>query len=132
MSERTPELEFMSELMIALGQHPSLTIWRQNCGKIPIRDRAGKVVRKFDAGPPNGAADISGYVKPEGWRVEIEVKAADGKQSKAQQIFERNVTDGGCIYVLVAFDEALGMRLNLKLAVEAVEKAIWIRKAIAC
>lgn len=121
---KTPELEYMRQLMLALGTHHDVRIWRQNCGQIPVRDHTGKVLRVFDAGPPNGAADISGFVRPEGWRLEIETKAAKGKPSKAQQIFARNVAAGGCVYVLVGYEADRTVEENVHCAVDQVERAI--------
>lgn len=129
MAESTLELEFQRQIMLALGRHRSITVWRQNCGQIPIRDRTGKVIRMFDAGPPNGAADLSGFVKPEGWRLEIEVKAAKGKRSKAQEIFARNVESGGCVYVLASYDEKLEMNENVERAVGGLERALLARRS---
>ena len=34
MSEH--ELAFMKRLLLALGRHPSLRVWRQNVGHVPI------------------------------------------------------------------------------------------------
>lgn len=126
---RLSELDFMRLVMLALGRRSDMTVWRQNCGQIAIRDRAGKVVRYFDAGPPNGAGDISGFIRPEGWRLEIEVKAAGGKRSKAQEIFAQIVSSGGCVYVLTRFDPELDEKVNVGRAVRDVEHAIALRRA---
>ncbi len=129
MSEH--ELAFMKRLLLALGRHPSLRIWRQNVGHVPIRDARGQVVRVFNAGPPAGAADLSGYVRPEGWRLEIEVKGDATTLRHEQEIFARNVTTGGCVYVLVRNDADRTLETNLSTAVSEVEQAIARRRA-AC
>jgi hypothetical protein len=125
------ELAFMKRLLLALGRHPSLRIWRQNVGHVPIRDERGRVVRVFNAGPPPGAADLSGYVRPEGWRLEIEVKGDATPLRPEQEIFARNVAAGGCVYVLVRYDAAQSLEANLSAAVADVERAIARRRA-AC
>ena len=122
------ELELMRKIMLALGQHPSLKLWRQNVGQVPVRDRTGKVLRIFDAGPPNGAADLSGFISPEGWRLEIEVKT-DTKRSEDQERWAAAVTAGGCVYVLADFDPALDLDANVRRAVDLVELAIAERRA---
>lgn len=127
-SEIPLELDFMSELMLALGRHPDVTLWRQNVGKVVVRNRAGKALRTFNAGPPKGAADISGFVKPEGWRLEIETKGARGKRSEDQERFANNVTRGGCIYVLADYQRDLDLETNVKRAVALVEAAIAERR----
>ena len=58
-------------LRVALTRElPALRLWRQPSGRVPAL-RGGVV-----EGAPNGAADLSGIVRPEGWRVEVEVKGA--------------------------------------------------------
>ncbi len=125
------EVVFMRHLLLALGRHPSLRVWRQNVGHVPVRDARGRVVRVFNAGPPKGAADLSGYVCPEGWRLEIEVKADQTPLRPEQETFARNVRRGGCVYVLVREDEAQSLEANLADAVSSVEHAIAERRA-AC
>lgn len=99
------EIPFMRLLMLALGRVRGLRIWRQNVGNIPIRDRTGKVQRIFSAGPPNGAADITGIMAG-GVRLEIEVKAAKGKASPEQQAWRRMIEAHGGVYIVAQYDEA--------------------------
>ncbi|MGH7294511.1 MAG: hypothetical protein ACRELB_06255, partial [Polyangiaceae bacterium] len=106
------ESEFMKRLMLVLGRRPDMRIWRQNVGSIPVRDDHGRVVRVFHTGVPNGAADISGYVRPEGWRLEVEVKGAGGTPSHEQEVFGRLVAQGGCVYALVTYDAARSLPEN--------------------
>ena len=122
------EIEFMKRVMLALGSGQSIRLWRQNVGQVPVRDHSGKVLSIFDAGPPNGAADISGVVIPEGWRLEIEVKAAKGKRSKDQEQWAENVERWGCVYVLVDYDPALDIEANVELAQRKVRHTIEKRR----
>lgn len=117
------EIPFMRELMLALGTNPALRIWRQNTGKVPVRDRTGKVVRVFDPGVPNGAADISGIVRSSGRRIEIETKASDGEQSDDQKNWQRMIETFGGIYVLVTYDETLSLQQNIDNAVALILNA---------
>jgi hypothetical protein len=94
------EQEFMTHLMIELSTHQSLRVWRQNCGSVPVRDRSGKTVRVFRAGPPAGAPDIVGIAYPSGCMVGIEVKWGRGKVSDAQLSFQRMLEHMGGIYYL--------------------------------
>jgi len=114
------EIPFMKHVMLALGALPSIRVWRQNCGQIPVRDRTGKVVRVFDPGPPNGAADLSGIVFGSGRRLEIELKDADGEQSDDQRRWEAFIRRAGGVYVLVSYDPSLDLDANVAAAVEAV------------
>lgn len=130
-TKREAENEFQAQIMLALGTHPSVKIWRQNVGEVPVRDRTGKVLRIFDAGPPNGAADISGFVRPEGWRLEIEVKAAKSKRSDDQEKWARNMVAGGCVYLLAEYDDAFDMQLNVQRVVAELEHLIRSRRVAA-
>jgi hypothetical protein len=114
--------------MLALGRRPDMRIWRQNVGSIPVRDERGRVVRVFHTGVPKGAADISGYVRPEGWRLEIEVKGPGGVRSPEQEWFARLITQGGCVYALVAYDESRSMAENVAAGVRLVEAALAERR----
>ncbi len=122
------ELAFMRRLMLALGRRPDMRIWRQNVGSIPIRDEHGRVLRVFHTGVPKGAADISGYVRPEGWRLEIEVKDARGVRTPQQETFARLVTQGGCVYALVVYDAGRSMSENVAAGARLVEAAIAERR----
>jgi hypothetical protein len=122
------EHEFMRRLMLALGRRRDMRVWRQNVGSIAIRDESGRIVRVFHAGPPKGAADLSGYVRPEGWRLEVEIKGPDGEVRPEQEVFARNVIAGGCVYVLVAYDNAESMNANVTAAVQEIEAAIRKRR----
>jgi hypothetical protein len=122
------ETAFMRRLLLALGRRADMRIWRQNVGTVPVRDRTGRTQRVFSSGVPKGAADLSGYVRPEGWRLEIEVKGPGGRRSPEQETFARLVTAGGCVYALVAYDTAHAMADNVARGVRAVEAAIAIRR----
>ena len=119
----------MRRLLLVLGRRPDMRLWRQNVGSVPVRDRAGQTLRVFHSGIPNGAADLSGYLRPEGWRLEIEVKGPGGRLRPAQESFARNVTQGGCVYALVGYHAGLSLDANLALAVRVVEEAIARRRA---
>ena len=117
------EIPFMKHVMLALGARSEFRVWRQNCGQIPVRDRTGKVLRVFDPGPPNGAADLSGIVFGSGRRLEIELKASDGVQSDDQRRWQAFIERAGGVYVLVAYDSAFDLEQNVEAAVASVLRA---------
>lgn len=137
MTRRTPaaasytpdEMEFLDALKLGLGAHPSLRWWRQNCGAVPIRNLAGKVERYFHAGPPTGAADLSGIVRPEGWRLEVELKSPKGRRSPEQIAWGEFITTSGGVYALVAYDASLSMPENVAAGSALVLAAIEARRA---
>lgn len=95
------EFAFQQRLLLALGRRRDMVVYRQNVGTVLVRDSRGKVQRTFRAGPPRGASDISGIVRPEGWRLEIECKAPTGKRSKEQERWAGMVEAAGGVYALV-------------------------------
>ena len=122
------EIEFTKRLLIALSSVRGVRVHRQNCGQIPVRNNRGEVVRYFDAGPPNGAADISGWVAPEGWRLEVELKVGRRKRSREQEAWARVVESSGCVYALCVYDENASVDKNVDFAVLAVRDAIKARR----
>jgi hypothetical protein len=125
------EGDFMRRLMLALGRRPDMRIWRQNVGSVPVRNALGRIERVFHTGVPRGAADLSGYVRPEGWRLEIEVKGPGGARSPEQETFARLVTAGGCVYALVAYDASRSLSENIAAGVRVVEQAVAARRRIS-
>jgi hypothetical protein len=123
------ELDLMRHLLLALGRRPDVRLWRQNVGRIPVRDAQGRVLRVFSTGTPRGAADLTGYVRPEGWRLEIEVKGPGGVLRPEQATFARLVTLGGCVYALVTYDPARSPAENVAAGVRQVEAAIAARRS---
>lgn len=118
------ELEFMDRLKLRLGAHPSLRWWRQNVGSVPVRNERGKVMRVFHAGPPNGASDLSGIVRPEGWRLEVELKSATGSRSPEQIRWADFITTSGGVYTCAGYDPGLSLAENVEIAAAAVLAAI--------
>lgn len=114
MTEQT----FQNELMMYLSRDfASIRFWRQPAGVIPAK-RGGAV-----KAAPNGAADITGIVRPEGWRVEIECKADGGRQSAAQRNWEQFIRASGGIYVLAVHDDEEDMATNCaRVSIEIVEQ----------
>jgi hypothetical protein len=127
VEERTDEMEYMQQLRLALGRHPDLVLFRQNAGEVPVRDRTGKTLRIF-YGAPNGAGDLSGWTRPDGIHIEVELKSAKGRQRKEQVIREHNLAAGGAIYVLCQYDAAISMGANVELAVLKIVGAIRERR----
>lgn len=122
------EKTFQNLVLLAMGTVGFLRLWRQNCGAVPIRDRAGRTERVFHAGPPAGAADLSGIVIPEGWRVEIEIKASGGKRTKKQEHWAEFIRASGGVYVLLKYDASIDVGANVWRARAAIEQAVAERR----
>ncbi len=118
------ELEFQAAFMLAIGRRNDIRIWRQNTGSVPVRNTSGIVLRYFHAGPPTGAADLSGIVRPEGWRLEIEMKSATGTRSVEQTRWADMIVAAGGVYALIAYDATASPALNVERGVAIVLDAI--------
>jgi hypothetical protein len=127
----TNEVTFTKKLIPALGRIAGVRAWRQNCGEIPVRDAHGNVVRVFHPGPPDGAADITGGVKPEGWRLEIELKMPGEKRTQKQERWAAFCADMGFVYVLYTYSAAYSLEANLLAASDAVQDALAARRSRA-
>lgn len=124
------EQPFMKALMVALGARSDMRVWRTNTGTVEVFKR-GRIVGTFSAGPPPGKADLSAIVAPEGWVLEIETKGEDTETLEAQEHWAAMIRSKGGIYVRVRSDSAISMDLNVANAVNAIEHAIFAKRA-AC
>ena len=87
------ESDLVQSILLAFGSRRDMRIWRANCGV--ARTKTGALVR---FGVP-GQADISGILI-DGRRIEIECKSLTGKQTKAQQNWQKMILGMRGIYIL--------------------------------
>ncbi len=114
----------MRSLLLALGSRSDVRLWRQNVGRIPLRNESGDMARVFHAGPPRGAADLSGIIRPEGWRLEVEVKAAGGTRTHEQVRWAEFIRSSGGVYLLAQLDPELTTQDNVGRVVAALDAAL--------
>ena len=117
------ETTFMNELLLALSRGLPVRCWRQNAGVFKLR---GDGVAK---GAPEGAADITGVVVPEGWRLEVEVKSATGRLRPAQVRWAGWCAAWGAVHAVVQYDAAQSPAANVGRGVDLVRAAIAARRA---
>jgi len=102
--EAVSEAQVQFQILSLWGAHPRLRIARMNTGAAVLK---GRFVR---FGVP-GTADIVGLIAPTGRMLQIECKAARGKQRDAQLVMQRVVTAMGGLYIVARriedVDEAL-------------------------
>ena len=122
------EQDFMKRVMLALGNRQGIRLHRQNVGRVEVAKK-GKIVGVFEAGPPTGAADLSGIVGPEGWRIELEIKSAKAEDRDAQEGWKRMIVAHGGIHVKTRYVEALTMQENIEATLTLVEEAIQKRRS---
>ena len=121
-----PESAFQAQLLRALNAPGSgMRVWRQQAGKLRVVDSRGQ---RWVHCAPAGAADLVGYVQHDGWLLEVEVKAPNGRQRPEQKRREAQLTAAGAIYVLVAAEHYLTPRENVEAAVQTVQDAIRTRR----
>lgn len=102
------EQDFKSLLKVELCKIPDVTVWTQNCGVIVMKDRYGRR-RAFHAGPPAGAADISGIDHQEGRRIEIETKAPKEERSAEQIQWAKFIQASNGLYLLATQHDDLSV-----------------------
>ncbi len=86
------ESQILAEVLQVLGSRTDLRVWRAATGVAKF----GETVVRF--GVP-GQADVSG-IAPNGVRIEIETKAARGRQSKQQENFQRMIERFSGVYIV--------------------------------
>lgn len=105
---------YQSFLWVKIGARPDTRLWRQNSGTAVIQGTNGP--RGFK-GAPKGAADLSGIVRPEGRRLEIEVKGPDYAPNKArdadQKAWRELIESFGGIYIFARYDKGLSLHENV-------------------
>lgn len=122
------EVEFTKRLIVALCVVPGVTCWRQNVGQIPVRNDRGKLLYYFDPGPPVGAADVSGVIDPEGWRLEIEVKSPKRKVTREQEAWRSFIERVGGVHVVVRYEATDSLERAIERCVTVVQAAVARRR----
>lgn len=118
------EQEFQQRLRIAITRDlPELRLWRQPAGR--IRSDRGTFV---DCAPV-GAADLTGILRPEGWRVEIEVKGTATRVTAEQRAWGAFVSSAGGVYYLARYNADLALEDNLAGAIAELRIALGARRA---
>lgn len=119
------EATYMNELMLAMSRRLPVRCWRQNAGEFRLASG------HFAKAAPKGAADITGVVRPEGWRLEVEVKGAGGRLREGQDAWAERCAEWGCVYALVGYDPTRPLAANVDRGVGLVADAIEARRARA-
>lgn len=88
----TLEHIIQNQIRVALSQH-GCTIIRTNTGRVFTKDG-----RMFDAGPPNGWPDLTGFRHSDGKMVLVEVKNERGRLREDQKRFAEMIKNYPVIY----------------------------------
>jgi hypothetical protein len=120
------EQDFSNALRVAItAARFGVTLWRQPAGK--VRTDRGTWVECA----PVGAADLTGVVAPEGWRVELEVKGAKTRETPEQRHWRERMTALGCVALTLRLDAGRTLAENASDAAETVRAAIATRRVHA-
>ena len=115
---------FQQHLRLAITREfPAVRLWRQPAGRIRT-DRGTQVECA-----PVGAADLTGIVEPEGWRIEVEVKGYRTPITNEQQAWGTFVRDRGGVYLLARYNADLPLDENLSVAVADLRIVVESRRA---
>jgi hypothetical protein len=120
------EQDFSNALRVAItAARCGVTLWRQPAGK--VRTDRGTWVECA----PVGAADLTGVVAPEGWRVELEIKGAKTRETPEQRHWKERMTALGCVALTLRLDAGRTLAENASDAAETVRAAIATRRVHA-
>lgn len=96
-----------NQILVALSAS-GYDIYRINVGKVPVRDKTGKLIRIFRAGPPKGHPDLYGFIHKTHEIFYIEVKDDKGKPRPEQIRFHEHLQEIGIIHGIArSVDDAL-------------------------
>ncbi|MBL8684404.1 MAG: hypothetical protein JNK05_34845 [Myxococcales bacterium] len=115
------EQVFQNRLLVALSKIEGVRVWRQNAGKVVARRGAVK-------GAPKGAADITGIIAPEGWRIEIEVKASVTGITRQQIKWLETMRERGAVVLVARYREELSAEENIAAVCESLTESIVTRR----
>ena len=119
------ESDFQAHLLRRLNAPNSgIRVWRQNAGQALAINGGGRMQLA-----PKGAGDLVGYVKPEGYHIEVEVKGPRTRVDDAQHRWADMLDRDGCVYVLVRSSTKLSDEENVAAAFSAVRNAVAARRA---
>ena len=120
------EQDFSNALRVAVtAARMGVTLWRQPAGK--VRTDRGTWIECA----PVGAADLTGVVAPEGWRVELEVKGAKTRETPEQRHWKERMAALGCVALTLRLDASRTLAENATDAAETVRAAIASRRTHA-
>lgn len=122
MTDAVRESVFQRKLIDAVGSDPLFRVWRQLNGNLYWRDREGNYF-PVSLGPPEGAADITGFVWGSGRRIELEVKSATGRLSAQQKRWEAAMNAGGPIHLVAKYNADWTLERNVDEAMFQLRKA---------
>ena len=100
------EHEIQNAILELLDKDEMYLVWRQNAGAV-------KVGRHYVRLGPKGAADISGIIRPDGRRLEIEVKRPGKKATPDQLKFGDQILKRGGIYIVTDSIQSLAHELGV-------------------
>lgn len=126
-SGRVLESTFQARLLVAVNAPERQTrLERQNV-LVARPCKCGRLVR-IRTGANEGAGDLAGFVAPEGWHLEVEVKGAETRVEPRQKQRAKALARAGAIYLLVRYDAALDLGANVERALGLIDAAIEARR----
>lgn len=112
------EQEWMSALLLVVPRVLRVRLFRQVPGGHRVQ-RGG-----FMRGAPVGAADLTGWCRGTGRRIELEAKYGAGRTTPDQERWLATASDEGVVALLARYEPAETLRANLSRVVDALRQLI--------
>lgn len=112
------EQEWMSAILLVVPRVMRVRLFRQVPGGHRVQ-RGG-----FMRGAPVGAADLTGWCRGSGRRIEMECKYGAGKATADQERWLATASDEGVVALLARYEPGETLRANLARIVDALRAQI--------
>lgn len=118
------EQEWMAALHLVVPRVVRVKLFRQIPGKKPVAKRPRSAEVSWMRGAPTGAADLTGWVRGSGRRIELECKYAGGKLTSDQERWIVTASDKGVVALVARYEPGESLRANLSRVVDALRAQI--------
>ena len=112
------EQEWMSAILLVVPRILRVRLFRQVPGGHRVQ-RGG-----FMRGAPVGAADLTGWCRGSGRRIEMECKYGAGRTTADQERWLATASDEGVVALLARYEPGESLRANLSRIVDALRAQI--------
>lgn len=114
------EQEWMNALLLVVPRVMRVRLFRQIPGKKPIAKRPRSSEVSWMRGAPVGAADLTGWCRGTGRRIELEAKYGAGRTTPDQERWLATASDEGVVALLARYEPAETLRGNLARIVDGL------------
>lgn len=120
----TSEQGWMAALHLTLPRVLRVRVFRQIPGKKPVQARPRSAEVSWMRGAPVGAADLTGWCRGTGRRLEIECKYGNGRTTAEQARWIATASEEGVVALVARYEPGASLRANLARIVDALRQLI--------